>query len=147
MFVMRMSGMWLQLQARALGAEVTASLTPGQAFVGIINKELVALMAGDRPRFELRAQPPVVVLLAGVPAVLSEAAFVTNPPEEQLLAIFDATVTGFERKRYVSLSREANKAMNLNSYIGLMGGGYHTYFVNSGSEATMDASSGTSSAT
>ena len=34
-------------------------------------------------------------------------------------------VTSFERKRYVSLSHEPNKAMNLNSYIGLMGGSYH----------------------
>ena len=42
----------------------------------------------------------------------------------RLLAIFDATVTSFERKRYVSLSHEPNKAMNLNSYIGLMGGSY-----------------------
>ncbi|MEU8236163.1 EAL domain-containing protein [Actinoplanes sp. NPDC048967] len=42
----------------------------------------------------------------------------------RLLAVFDASVTSFERKRYVSLSSEANKAMNLNSYIGLMGGGY-----------------------
>ena len=37
---------------------------------------------------------------------------------------FDAEVTVFERKRYGSLSHEANKAMNLNSYIGLMGGSY-----------------------
>jgi EAL domain-containing protein (putative c-di-GMP-specific phosphodiesterase class I)/cellulose synthase/poly-beta-1,6-N-acetylglucosamine synthase-like glycosyltransferase len=42
----------------------------------------------------------------------------------RLLAIFDATMTSFERKRYVSLSHEPNKAMNLNSYIGLMGGNY-----------------------
>jgi EAL domain-containing protein (putative c-di-GMP-specific phosphodiesterase class I)/cellulose synthase/poly-beta-1,6-N-acetylglucosamine synthase-like glycosyltransferase len=42
----------------------------------------------------------------------------------RLLAIFDATVTSFERKRYVSLSSEPNKAMNLNSYLGLMGGDY-----------------------
>ncbi len=32
--------------------------------------------------------------------------------------------TSFERKRYASLSHEPNKAMNLNSYIGLMGGRY-----------------------
>ena len=56
-----------RVKQKALGAEVTASLTPGQAFVGILHKELVALMGGDaRPRFELRAQPPVVVLLAGL---------------------------------------------------------------------------------
>ena len=42
----------------------------------------------------------------------------------RLLATFDASVTSFERKRYVSLSSEPNKAMNLNSYIGLMGGSY-----------------------
>ncbi|HEX8347508.1 MAG TPA: EAL domain-containing protein [Actinoplanes sp.] len=42
----------------------------------------------------------------------------------RLLAVFDASVTSFERKRYVSLSSEPNKAMNLNSYIGLMGGSY-----------------------
>src|SRR5262245_32906276 len=55
-----------RVKQKALGAEVTASLTPGQAFVGILHKELIALMQGDRPRFELRAQPPVVVLLAGL---------------------------------------------------------------------------------
>ena len=42
----------------------------------------------------------------------------------RLLAIFDVSMTSFERKRYVSLSNEPNKAMNLNSYIGLMGGSY-----------------------
>ncbi len=34
---------------------------------------------------------------------------------------FTADLTAFERKQYVSLSNEPNKAMNLNSYIGLMG--------------------------
>ena len=60
-----------RVKQKALGAEVTASLTPGQAFVGILHKELVAIMGGpssteNRPRFELRATPPVVVLLAGL---------------------------------------------------------------------------------
>jgi len=55
-----------RVKQKALGAEVTASLTPGQAFVGILHKELVAIMGGERARFELRAQPPVVVLLAGL---------------------------------------------------------------------------------
>jgi signal recognition particle subunit SRP54 len=55
-----------RVKQKALGAEVTASLTPGQAFVGILHKELVEIMGGERARFELRAQPPVVVLLAGL---------------------------------------------------------------------------------
>ncbi len=37
---------------------------------------------------------------------------------------FRAELSSFERKSYASLSSEANKAMNLNSYIGLMGGSY-----------------------
>jgi signal recognition particle subunit SRP54 len=60
-----------RVKQKALGAEVTASLSPGQAFVGILHKELIALMQGPSSsknggRFELRAQPPVVVLLAGL---------------------------------------------------------------------------------
>lgn len=40
----------------------------------------------------------------------------------RLVWIFSADLASFERKRYASLSHEANKAMNLNSYIGLLGG-------------------------
>lgn len=43
---------------------------------------------------------------------------------QRLLWIFKAELNYFERKRYISLSHEANKAMNLNSFIGLMGGSY-----------------------
>lgn len=42
----------------------------------------------------------------------------------RLVWIFTADVDFFQRKKYVSLSHEANKAMNLNSYIDLMGGAY-----------------------
>lgn len=42
----------------------------------------------------------------------------------RLVWIFRAKLDLFERKRYISLSHELNKAMNLNSYIGLMGGMY-----------------------
>ncbi len=34
------------VKTRALGAEVAASLTPGQAFIGILHRELVALLGG-----------------------------------------------------------------------------------------------------
>lgn len=43
----------------------------------------------------------------------------------RLVWIFNAEMEVFERKRYASLSHEPNKAMNLNSYIGLMGHSYH----------------------
>ncbi len=42
----------------------------------------------------------------------------------RLVWIFSAKLQVFERKRYISLSHESNKAMNLNAYIGLMGGMY-----------------------
>jgi len=43
---------------------------------------------------------------------------------QRLAWIFQAEFEFFERKKYVSLSHDVNKAMNLNSYIGLMGGSY-----------------------
>jgi signal recognition particle subunit SRP54 len=54
------------VKAKALGSEVLTSLTPGQAFIGILHQELVALMGGAGHAFRLRAAPPVVVLLAGL---------------------------------------------------------------------------------
>ncbi len=54
------------VKAQALGAEVAGSLTQGQAFIGILHKELVQLMGGARAGFSLRAQPPIRVLLAGL---------------------------------------------------------------------------------
>jgi cellulose synthase (UDP-forming) len=44
--------------------------------------------------------------------------------QRRLAWIFSADLETFERKRYASLSHEANKAMNLNAYISLMGGSY-----------------------
>lgn len=43
----------------------------------------------------------------------------------RLHKMFDVNITSFERKRYVNLSHQANKAMNLNSYISLIGGFFH----------------------
>jgi signal recognition particle subunit SRP54 len=54
------------VRARALGAEVAASLTPGQTFVSIIHRELVALLGERSNGLALNASPPVVVLLAGL---------------------------------------------------------------------------------
>ena len=54
------------VKAKALGAGVLSSLTPGQAFIGILHDELKALMGGAGAGFRLRAQPPVVILLAGL---------------------------------------------------------------------------------
>ncbi|HTT05551.1 MAG TPA: signal recognition particle protein [Steroidobacteraceae bacterium] len=54
------------VRTRALGAEVSTSLTPGQAFIGILHRELIALLGEARQGFALNVQPPQVVLLAGL---------------------------------------------------------------------------------
>jgi signal recognition particle subunit SRP54 len=50
---------------RALGTEVTASLTPGQAFIQVVHQELLKAIGPGAP-LDLNAQPPVVILLAGL---------------------------------------------------------------------------------
>jgi cellulose synthase/poly-beta-1,6-N-acetylglucosamine synthase-like glycosyltransferase len=55
----------------------------------------------------------------------------------RLTWIFGARVTSFQRKRFVSLSHEPNKAMNLNSYIGLMGDSYREMAVPGGGVALL----------
>ena len=54
------------IRERALGEEVGKSLTPGQAFVKIIHSELVDALGGETVPLSLRAQPPVVIFLAGL---------------------------------------------------------------------------------
>ncbi len=53
-------------RVRAIGTEVTKSLTPGQAFIKIIHDELVRTMGSANESLNLRAQPPAIVLLAGL---------------------------------------------------------------------------------
>jgi len=50
----------------ALGAEVVGSLTPGQALVGVVHRELTTLMGGEDATLDLAVTPPAVVLLAGL---------------------------------------------------------------------------------
>lgn len=55
-----------RIRERALGEEVGKSLTPGQALVKIIHAELVQILGSESVPLDLRAQPPVVVMLAGL---------------------------------------------------------------------------------
>ena len=55
-----------RVRSRALGEEVSRSLTPGQAFIKIVYDELVAVMGERSESLDLRAQPPAVVMLAGL---------------------------------------------------------------------------------
>lgn len=55
-----------RVKDKALGAEVVGSLTPGQALVGIVHRELAATMGDGVADIDLAAQPPAVILMAGL---------------------------------------------------------------------------------
>ena len=55
-----------RVKEKALGAEVVGSLSPGQALVGIVNRELAATMGEGVSDINLAAQPPAVILMAGL---------------------------------------------------------------------------------
>jgi signal recognition particle subunit SRP54 len=55
-----------RVKDQALGAEVVGSLSPGQALVGIVNRELAATMGEGISDINLAAQPPAVILMAGL---------------------------------------------------------------------------------
>jgi signal recognition particle subunit SRP54 len=55
-----------RVKDKALGQEVAGSLNPGQALVGIVHKELAATMGEGVSDLNLAAQPPAVILMAGL---------------------------------------------------------------------------------
>jgi signal recognition particle subunit SRP54 len=54
------------VKQRAVGQEVSRSLSPGQMFVKIVKDELEQVMGGANERLDLAVQPPAVVLMAGL---------------------------------------------------------------------------------
>jgi signal recognition particle subunit SRP54 len=54
------------VRAKALGEEVVGSLTPGQALVGVVHRELASLMGEANAPLDLATQPPAVILMAGL---------------------------------------------------------------------------------
>ena len=55
-----------EVREKALGQEILKSLTPGQAMVKLVHDELVKIMGVENEALDLRAQPPVPVLMAGL---------------------------------------------------------------------------------
>lgn len=100
---------WLHTQADAHGVEDHVDLFFADQVLRALGDELV-----------LTAQ--------AVEAAVEEGASLSSERIAQLYRrlawTFDAELDVFERKQWASLSHEANKAMNLNAYIGLMGGTY-----------------------
>ncbi|MGB5651800.1 MAG: signal recognition particle receptor subunit alpha, partial [Sedimenticolaceae bacterium] len=55
-----------QVRVKALGEDVLRSLTPGQVLVKIVNDELIHVMGEANEKLNLAAQPPAVILMAGL---------------------------------------------------------------------------------
>jgi len=55
-----------RVNLRAVGQEVSKSLTPGQAFIKIVQAELEAIMGSANEQLNLKTTPPAVVLMAGL---------------------------------------------------------------------------------
>ena len=54
------------VKAKAMGQEVLQSLTPEQQFIGVVRDELVGLLGGEHSELDLKAAPPVVIMLVGL---------------------------------------------------------------------------------
>ncbi|MEN9762130.1 MAG: p48 [Pseudomonadota bacterium] len=55
-----------RVRDKAMGQEVVGSLTPGQALVGVVARELTDLMGGADAQLNLATTPPAVILMAGL---------------------------------------------------------------------------------
>jgi signal recognition particle subunit SRP54 len=54
------------VKAKSLGQEVLQSLTPEQQFLKIVRGELTGLLGGEHHKLDLKAAPPVVIMLVGL---------------------------------------------------------------------------------
>ena len=55
-----------RVREAALGEKVLGSLTPGQALVGVVHREIAAMMGGENAALDIAVTPPAVILLAGL---------------------------------------------------------------------------------
>lgn len=55
-----------RIKERALGQEVQSSLSPGQALIKVVHNELIKIMGAANEELNLRANPPAVVMMAGL---------------------------------------------------------------------------------
>lgn len=54
------------VKVKAMGQDVLQSLTPEQQFIGVVRDELISLLGGDYQELDLKAAPPVVIMLVGL---------------------------------------------------------------------------------
>jgi signal recognition particle subunit SRP54 len=54
------------VKAQAVGEEVMGSLSPGQALIGVVHRELTKIMGEAHSGLNLATQPPAIILMAGL---------------------------------------------------------------------------------
>jgi signal recognition particle subunit SRP54 len=54
------------VREKAIGEEVIGSLSPGQALIGVVHRELTKLMGEEHAGLNMATQPPAVMLMAGL---------------------------------------------------------------------------------
>ncbi len=54
------------IRSKAIGQDITKSLKPGEMLVKIVHTEMVQLMGAEQVELNLKAQPPAVILMAGL---------------------------------------------------------------------------------
>lgn len=81
------------VKQRAVGVDVSGSLTPGQVLVKVVRDELVLLMGETNSALDLSARPPAVVLMAGLQGsgktttVAKLARFLTEREKKSVLVV------------------------------------------------------------
>ena len=55
-----------RVKQKAIGQEVIGSLSPGHALVGVVHRELIVIMGGEKSEINLATTPPAVILMAGL---------------------------------------------------------------------------------
>lgn len=102
------------IKIKALGQEVATSLNPGQAFIKIVRDELTLIMGSEQAELNLNAQPPAIILMAGLQGAgktTTAAKLARYLKEKQKKSVFLVSVDVY---RPAAMQQLANLAKQLN---------------------------------
>jgi signal recognition particle subunit SRP54 len=103
-----------QVKERALGAEVSKSLKPGQMFIKIVQTELESVMGEANAKLNLATQPPAVVLMAGLQgagkttSVAKLAKYLTEREKKKVMVVSADVYRPAAIKQLETLANEVN---------------------------------------
>ena len=103
-----------KVKEKAVGTDVSKSLTPGQVFVKIVQKELEAAMGDINEGLDLKATPPAIVLMAGLQgagkttSVAKLAKFLTDREKKKVLVVSADVYRPAAIKQLETLAAEIN---------------------------------------